>query len=84
MKDYRVKIKQAVADGYSDAVEISEVTLIRHPQVNRLLNLMAQEPGSGIIKTRRGRYQWDTNIKKPKVKKDKPVTFLGIAMSWFK
>ena len=82
MKDYRVKIKQAVADGYSDAVEIAEVTLIRHPQVNRLLNLMANEPGSGIVKKRRGRYEWSNDIPKPK--KDKPVSWAGVIWSWIK
>jgi len=69
----REKIRISVATGLNHACLISDETLIPHAEVTRLLNLLAREPGSGIVKKTRGIYLWDAKVQKPTVEKEKTI-----------
>lgn len=79
----REKIRQCVADGNCYAGIVSDLTLIPHAEVTRLLNLLAKEPGSGVVKRTRGIYLWDAAVQKPQVEKQKTILdWLKTPIAW--
>lgn len=65
--DTKELIRAAVADGHSHAIFVCEQVGASRQETTRLLNILAREVGSGVVKKTRGVYVWNEEVKRPKM-----------------